>query len=200
MLLKKLDRQDFERLVTPQLEAAYRFAYHLTGQEADAQDLLQEACHQALLKFHLYQSGTNFKAWFFRLIKNLHIDRYRRRKRAPGMLALSDAALVLKDENPGAPIQDPWWEKTPAGVIENEQVFYDLFGDEVNRFLGELPADFRTTLLLCDVEEMSYQEISEVLECPVGTVRSRISRARSYLKDRLYQYARGLGYVKEPIS
>ena len=86
-----------------------------------------------------------------------------------------------------------------VGRIDNAEVFYDLFGDEVNRFLAELTAEFRIALILCDVEGFSYQEISEVLACPIDTVRSRISRARAYLKEKLYQYAKGLGYVRAEI-
>ena len=84
--------------------------------------------------------------------------------------------------------------------IENQEVFYDLFGDEVNRFLVELPPEFRAALVLCDVDGFSYQEIADILDCPVGTVRSRISRARAYLKEKLFVYAKSLGYVKSPIS
>ena len=198
MHFKMPDRHDFERQVTPQLEAAFRFALHLAGQEADAQDLLQDACFQAFTKFHTFKGGSNFKAWFFRIIKNLHIDNYRQKKRGPEVKNLSNYLSLLADgevETRGA-----WIERNPPGSIENENLFYDLFGDEVKKFLAELPDEFRTAILLCDVEGMSYQEISDVLECPVGTIRSRLFRARSYLKERLYDYAKSLGYVKEPIS
>ena len=80
--------------------------------------------------------------------------------------------------------------------IENEETFLDLFGDEVNRFLRELPEDFRRALLLCDLEGLRYDEIAEVLDIPVGTVRSRISRARAFLRERLESYATELGYGK----
>ena len=80
--------------------------------------------------------------------------------------------------------------------MADEESFYELFGDEVRRFLSELPQPFRLALLLCDLEGLSYEEISTVLSCPVGTVRSRISRARQHLREKLYDYARELGYVR----
>ena len=91
------------------------------------------------------------------------------------------------------------WLTQNLGAIDNAAIFYDLFGDEVNRFLSELPAEFRAALILCDVEGFSYHEIGEVMDCPIGTVRSRISRARHHLKEKLYHYARSLGYVRTGI-
>ena len=81
--------------------------------------------------------------------------------------------------------------------IENEDTFLDLFGDEVNRFLRELPEDFRKALLLCDLDGLRYDEIADVLDVPVGTVRSRISRARAFLRERLESYATELGYGRD---
>ena len=82
-------------------------------------------------------------------------------------------------------------------IFEAEEAFYDLFGDEVNRYLAELPGEFRRALVLCDVEGWSYREIGDVLGCPVGTVRSRISRAREQLRGKLYEYAKSLGFVPQ---
>jgi RNA polymerase sigma-70 factor (ECF subfamily) len=187
-----------EAQLLPQLEAGYRFAFQLTRQEADAEDLLQEAAKQVIAKHHLFEAGTNFKAWFFRIIRNLHIDQVRRRKRAPTAEDLSRRYKAETTEDAIEEIHKAQMERRERGAIENEEVFYDLFGDEVNRFLAELPAEFRGALLLCDLEGFSYKEIGGILDCPIGTVRSRISRARSFLKEKLHDYARSLGYVKGP--
>ncbi len=199
-LLKQKNHDLFEALVTPQLETAYRFAYHLARKEADAEDLLQDACHAAYEKFHQFKEGTNFKAWLFRILRNRHIDELRRKRIQPRIDELRERLPTVEDapELPGN--HDPQWMTKNAGAIENQEVFYDLFGDEVNRFLVELPPEFRAALVLCDVDGFSYQEIADILDCPVGTVRSRISRARAYLKEKLFVYAKSLGYVKSPIS
>jgi RNA polymerase sigma-70 factor (ECF subfamily) len=196
MFQRTPDRDEVESLLSPHLESAYRFAYQLTRHEADAEDLLQEACHHAVAKFHLFTPGTNFKAWLFRILRNLRIDDLRRRRHQPGIDELGRRFPVQVDADALEAIHRSVLERPGRTVLENEESCHDLFGDEVNRFLAELPDDFRAALLLCDLEGFSYREIGEILGCPIGTVRSRISRARSYLKEKLYDYARGLGYVK----
>lgn len=200
MPVTKSDPDLFEALVTPQLAAAHRFAYQLVRNEADAEDLLQEACGQAFEKFYQFQRGTNFKAWFFRIIRNRYIDIFRRRKKEPGIEQLKERFPTVQPALGIDEAHDPLWMRNEGAGIDNEEVFFDLFGDEVNRFLAELPPEFRIALVLCDVEGFSYLEISQVLDCPIGTVRSRISRARSHLKEKLYTYARSLGYVRDSIS
>ncbi len=196
-MLRKPTAQLFEGLISPHLEAAYGFAFQLTRNEADAEDLLQDACQQAFAKLHLFKKGTNFKAWLFRILRNLHIDHLRRKRREPGPEELSQHYPVKVDDDALERIHAEVRLRGSKGVLDNEASCYDLFGDEVNRFLSELPDEFRVALLLCDLDGLSYQEISDIVGCPIGTVRSRISRARSFLKEKLYQYARGLGYVKE---
>lgn len=202
MFQRRPNSDDFETLLAPHLKSAYLFACQLTKNDADAEDVLQDACQQAFARFHQFQKGTNFKAWLFRIIRNLYIDRLRRKQREPALEDLRRHYPVQVDVDVLDEIHRERIHRKTAGlggkeVLENEAVFDDLFGDEVNRFLGELPAEFRVALLLCDLEGFSYQEIGEILECPIGTVRSRISRARSYLKEKLFQYARNLGYVRE---
>ena len=196
MILGKRDPEYFEALLTPQLGAAYRFAYQLTRNEADAEDLLQDACFQACAKFIQFKRGTNFKAWLFRIVRNLQIDALRRKRRQPALEELRDQLPTYVESDELDRYHEQHFAREPY-AIENEEIFYDLFGDEVNRFLSELTPEFRTALLLCDLEGFSYQEIGEILDCPIGTVRSRISRARSFLKEKLYLYAKGLGYVKD---
>jgi RNA polymerase sigma-70 factor (ECF subfamily) len=198
MLRRKNDQDLFEALVTPQLDAAYRFALHLTHNEADAEDLLQEACQLAFGKFQQFQRGTNFKAWLFRIVRNRHIDHLRRKRIEPGAEKLRDRLPASSMGSHGQELSDPRWTAENAVPIDNADVFYDLFGDEVNRFLAELPVEFRISVVLCDVDGFSYEEISAVLDCPIGTVRSRISRARSFLREKLFQYAKSLGYVRNP--
>jgi len=189
-------KQRFAEAALPHLDAVYRFAAHLSGHEADAQDITQECFHQAYRKFHQFRDGTNCKAWLFRIARNAFIDRVRRRSREPRYLELGDGVAALEVESDGdAPSASALeWRGLAA---ESEQAVHELFGDEVARSLRELPEAFRVAVILCDVDGMSYHEIAEILGCPVGTVRSRISRARSLLKTRLHDYARDLGFARQ---
>ncbi len=193
------NKEQFEALLIPVLEPAHRFAYHLTRNEADAEDLLQEASQLAFQKFWQFEPGTHFKAWMFRILRNRHIDGLRRKKNEPGVQELKNLK-PLHTEEVDVSDSENTWSLSKHGAIDKPEIFYDLFGDEVNRFLLELPPEFRAALLLCDLDGFSYHEISEILDCPIGTVRSRISRARNHLKEKLFDYAKGLGYVRNTMS
>ena len=187
-------RSRFEIALLGHLEALYRFCVYITGREDQAEDLIQDTFVNALRNFHQFRPGTNLKAWVFRIARNAHIDRLRRRRREPEPVELREAAAPDLGVS-GAAVED--LSRWRGLALDGGRVFSEEFGDEVNRFLAELPPEFRVALVLCDVEGLSYQEIGQILACPVGTVRSRISRARSFLRDRLHRYARDLGYVKE---
>jgi RNA polymerase sigma-70 factor (ECF subfamily) len=181
-----VDRAVFEQVALPYLEDVHRFASSLTRHDAQAEDLTQETFLAAFRAFDRFEPGTNCKAWLFRIAKNLFIDRLREVKRRPRH------QTVVGD----LPTHDPQRSVRAfeAHGIENEEIFLDLFGDEVNTHLAELPEEFRRAVLLCDVEGLRYDEIAGILDVPIGTVRSRISRGRAHLRDRLSEYARELGY------
>ena len=181
-----------QEAVLAQLDAVFRFAVYLTGNELEAEDLVQDTSCQALRKHHLFRPGTDLKAWLFRIARNLYIDQLRRKKLAPQLTDFVENPVP--DDNPSEPLST---RVQPSMSLADEESFYELFGDEVRRFLSELPQPFRMALLLCDVEGLSYEEIGSVLSCPVGTVRSRISRAQGFLRSKLYEYARELGYIRE---
>lgn len=181
---------EFEDVALPHLDAVYNFAFSLARQVSSAEDLVQDTFLQAYRKFESFEIGTNCKAWLFRICKNLFIDRYRARKRRP-------THQEIETREPAVVDKDPSVAALEQRGIDNEEIFLDLFGDEVNRFLTELPEEFRKSLILCDLEGLSYQEIAELEDVPIGTVRSRISRARSFLREKLEDYAQELGYVSE---
>jgi RNA polymerase sigma factor (sigma-70 family) len=170
----------FETELMPYLDDAYSFAFYLTGNEQDAQDLAQEAFLKAYHAMHHYKPGSNGKAWIFKILKNTFINQYRRKAKKP---IATDFSLA-----------------TPADAMPNSaadlrtEIFDQLMGDEITAALHTLPEDFRITILLCDVENFSYEEIAEILEIPIGTVRSRIHRARKILKNQLSHYARQQGF------
>jgi RNA polymerase sigma-70 factor (ECF subfamily) len=200
MLVWKGKRALFEETALPHVDAVYRFCLHLSGNEPDAEDLTQECFYLAFRRFDQFRRGTNCRAWLFKIARNHHIDRLRRKIREPKSEDSSETPLseraTADTDDPAESVPELDFEEWKRLAIDDETVFYDLFGDEVNRFLQELQPEFRLAIVLCDVEGFSYREIGEVLGCPVGTVRSRIARARNHLKEKLYTYAKGLGYVK----
>lgn len=175
----------FEAVALDHLSSVWRVALALGGSESEAEDLAQETYLRAYERFRTFRPGTNCRAWLLTILRHLAADRYRSVRRETPI----EDVDALEDRAPRAA------EAPPA--IENEEAFLDLFGDEVNAFLRRLPDGSRTALLLCDVEGLSYAEICQVLGCPVGTVRSRIHRARAFLRERLAAYARSLGYLSE---
>ncbi|MAW78148.1 MAG: sigma-70 family RNA polymerase sigma factor [Planctomycetota bacterium] len=180
------ERDLFEEITLPLVDDVFRFALGLTRNRARAEDLVQDTYLKAFKAFDRFRAGSNAKSWLFRICKNHFIDRYREKARRPHH---GGAVEELAVDSPRRSI-----EVFEREGIENEEIFLDLFGDEVNRYLRELPEPFRKALLLCDLEGLSYDEIAEVLEVPIGTVRSRISRGRAFLKERLVTYAQELGY------
>ncbi|HQV77105.1 MAG TPA: sigma-70 family RNA polymerase sigma factor [Chitinophagales bacterium] len=178
--------QLFEDELLPHADALYNFAYHLTYNEADANDLVQETFMKAFRFLNSYDSGTNAKAWLFKILKNGFINEYRKKKKEPNKIDYEDV-LVFQDSD----------EDNSAAVYDlREDVFDGMLGDEITIALNKLPIDFKTVILLCDIEGFSYEEIAKIIDIPIGTVRSRLHRARNMLKDSLRNYAIEMGFLK----
>lgn len=176
-------RATFEREALVHLDTLYRVALRLTGNAADADDLVQETILKAYRAWEQYQQGTNAKAWLLTILRHAFINEYRRKARHPETTDIDaiEPFAVFSE------IQDD----DPQGA------FFDrIVDDEVLRAIDELPEAFRETLVLSDVEGLSYQEIAGVLEVPVGTVKSRLFRARQLLQGKLYDYAVSQGYIR----
>ncbi|MBP6184025.1 MAG: sigma-70 family RNA polymerase sigma factor [Saprospiraceae bacterium] len=176
----------FEEEFLPYIEALHTFAYHLSLDEEAANDLVQDTYMKAFRFIEQYDRGTNAKAWLFKILKNAFINEYRRRKRQPVQVDFDDIRKVHEKEEPGG---------SEAYVDLREEMFNYLIGDEVTKAINAMPVDFRTVILLCDVEDFSYEEIAVILDIPIGTVRSRLHRARNTLKEKLENYAQSLGYI-----
>jgi len=171
----------------PHMSALYSFAYRLSLNEDDAHDLLQETYEKALKSFRSYQANTHAKAWLFRIMKNSFINGYRRRSRKPEALEYNETeGWQLADEHSLHQTSD----------LRNE-LFGKMLGDEMTLALNRLPVDFRLILLLSDIEEFTYEEMSKIIGIPIGTVRSRLHRARKLMKDQIGHYARKMGYGDE---
>ena len=179
------DRQAFEQLAYPLLDSAYRTALRMTGQPASAEDLVQEAFLRAFRAFNQFERGTNFKAWLFRILTNVFLNDYRRKGREPQTTDFADA-------EPADPSTEPGEFKT-----EEVEAIRAHLGDEAVKAIDRLPADFRIPFLLSTFEGFSYKEIASMLGIPMGTVMSRLFRARRLLKSDLKEYARASGYLRD---
>lgn len=176
----------FEQELLPHADALYNFAYHLTYNEADANDLVQETYMKAFRFIHSFDSGTNAKAWLFKILKNGFINEYRKKKKEPSKVDYEDIiAYQDADEDNGGIAYDL-----------REDIFDCMMGDEMTIALNNLPIDFKTVILLCDIEGFTYEEIAKIIDIPIGTVRSRLHRARNMLKESLKEYAEKMGYKK----
>jgi RNA polymerase sigma-70 factor (ECF subfamily) len=175
----------FEKEFFPHADALYNFAFHLTYDDENANDLVQETFLKAWRFIESYDRGTNAKAWLFKILKNTFINEYRRKVRQPSRADFEKVVKIHEDdENP-----------TYIGGLDTRQdAFKGMVGDELTRAINQLPVDFRTAIILCDLEDFKYDEIAKILDIPIGTVRSRLHRARNMLKDMLKEYAKTLGY------
>ena len=175
----------FEEELLPQIDSLYTFAYHLTNyREEDANDLVQETYFKAYKAIERYHQGTNAKAWLFRILKNIFINEYRKRSNQPQRV---DYEEILHDHDEESSSYTSYHDL-------REEMFQNMMGDEVTNAINDLPVTFRVVILLCDIEGFTYEEISKILDIPIGTVRSRLHRARNLLKEKLKKYAESLGY------
>lgn len=176
-------RRAFEREALPHLDTVYRVALRLSGDPAQAEDLVQDTMLKAFRSWHQYQEGTNARAWLLTILRHTFINAYRRRKHRAVTVDVNEAEqfTVFHD------VQD----------TDPEGTFFDQIVDEqVLRAIDDLPDDFREVVVLSDVEGLSYAEIARVTGAPVGTVKSRLFRGRQLLQKRLYDYAVEMGYLK----
>lgn len=185
MAMKSAKQRAFEKEALPHSNLLYNYALRMTNNTADAEDLLQETFLKAYRFWDQYEQGTNIRAWLFRILKNSFINRYRKESKEPETVDFDDVQnyyTSLKDDSaePGESKQN-WF----AGLLE----------DDVAQAVADLPDDFRTVVILCDIEGLTYEEIADFVDVPLGTVRSRLHRGRRLLREKLLQYARSRGYV-----
>ena len=170
------------------LGAAVRF----TRSSADAEDLVQETMLKAYTHFHRYEPGTNCRAWLFKILTNTFINRFRSKQREPILLGDSEEGASLIENI--AASQEP---SELDGRSTDDGTLQELFGDEVSRSLLRLPLDFRIAVMLCDVYDFSYKECADIMECPIGTVMSRLYRGRRLLRGMLAGYALETGAIRD---
>ncbi len=176
-----LKAEEFKAIALPYMNLIYRSALRMAGNKSDAQDLVQDSYLRAYRFFDKFEKGTNIKAWLLKILRNLWINKYHKESRAPKMVDIRDieTSEALKAE------------ETPE-----DRIFDGLLDDDITCAIDSLPENFRLAVTLSDLEGLSYREIAEILDCPVGTVMSRLYRGRKLLRESLRDYAKRLGYVK----
>ncbi len=175
----------FEKEMLPHVGALQTFAYHLTYNQEDADDLVQETYMKAFRFIDKYEKGTNAKAWLFKILKNAYINEYRKKVKQPTKVDFEEIVAYHDTDDDHL-----------SGYSDlREEIFLHMMGDEVTTAINSLPIDFRTVILLCDIEGFTYEEIASIIDVPIGTVRSRLFRARNLLKEKLTSYAKMHGYV-----
>jgi RNA polymerase sigma-70 factor, ECF subfamily len=180
--VRMTDSSDFETTAIPYLDNVFRTAYALCGRRSEAEDLVQATYLKALGQFGSFRPGTNCKAWLLRILRNSWIDRLRHRKVVGTELQVEKLPLAAAES-----VEESHWAN-PRDILNN-------FADEqIIEALNELPEAQRLVVFLVDVEEMPLDQVAEILDVAVGTVKSRASRARAKLKTRLMAHAADLGF------
>lgn len=185
------ERRGFDEEALPHLDAVYRFSLRLTGSPDRAEDLVQETFLRAYRAWEQYTSGTRVRSWLFTICRNVFLRQEERRGRHDEIVEKQ----AKRDAVPsGGSVVNPVWVSALGRDPEGE-FFEAIVDDAVLRAIDELPEEYRTAVVLSDLEGLPYQEISEMMEVPVGTVKSRLFRGRRQLQKVLYDYAVEMGYI-----
>jgi RNA polymerase sigma-70 factor (ECF subfamily) len=181
-------RARFEATALPHLKSTYTIALRLARRPDDARDLVQETYLRAYRTFDNFREGTNCKAWLFTILYSIFVNRYHRERREPATVSVEEL-----EERFHRSLAAP----EPATTVGSAGAAPEWTDREVEAAFEELPESFRSVVVLVDVEELTYEEAATTLGCPVGTIRSRLSRARKALYTALEEHARRAGYLKD---
>ena len=181
---KKEQNEVFDGEFMPHVDSMYSFAYRLTFDEDDAKDLVQDTYLKAFRFINSFERGTNAKAWLFRILKNSFINEFRKKSKQPAKFDYNEIESYYNSDDVDSNLTTD---------LRVETVQY-MIGDEISGALNALPVDFRTVIILSDLEGFTYEEMAKILDIPIGTVRSRLHRARNMLKEKLEGYAKEMGY------
>jgi RNA polymerase sigma-70 factor, ECF subfamily len=179
--------KEFETEALPHAEALYNTALRLTHNPSDAEDLVQEVYFKAFRSLEQFESGTNAKAWLFKILVNTHISQYRKHSRNPtsgGYDDVEEFSLYNQVHSRSETLTD-----SPSSILDR------FLSQDIKKAIDDLPDQFRDVVMLVDVEGFSYKEAADILEVPVGTVMSRLFRGRKILQKSLWEYAVEYGYV-----
>lgn len=182
-----LEQEEFAQLALPYLDTLYGAALRLTRSPADADDLVQDAFLKAYRFYDRFEPGTNLRAWLLRILTNTFINKYRRNTRERKVLDGDDAE----------PVGDGVMSRAAMRALTepDDEAMRSLVSQEIQKALDELSEEHRLMIVLADIEELSYKEIADIVGCPIGTVMSRLHRARKHMQGRLVEQAIEMGIV-----
>lgn len=178
------DRKLFEDEVIQYLNGLYCYALNLSRNEEEAQDLVQETYERALKSYRQYRLGTNARAWLFAILRNTFLNIRRQAQKNPVKTRFEEQEEIALATIPVTP---------PLGTDPQKEFLRKLLVKDIKNALNRLPEEFKSAVILCDIEGFSYKEIASVLSVPIGTVRSRIHRGRAYLQKMLYEWQKRYG-------
>ena len=186
-------RKEFEDIAMEHVDSLYSMAIRLVFNKEEAEDLVQETYLKAYRFFDTFQKGTNIKAWLFKILRNTFINKYRKAVNLPSEIFYEDVESVnsnlsYKQESDSGELTDTLESKY------NE--LGNLMEDDVKHAIDSLPIEYKEAILLSDVEELSYNDIAEITNVPIGTVKSRLNRGRKLLQKSLWEYAKDRGFIK----
>ena len=191
MLSRRKRRNEFEKVALPHMDALYGAAFRLARNPRDAEDLVQDVMLRAYRFWDSFEKDSNCKAWLFRILTNTFINHYQKKKRSREVL---DAAVAEQSVTDGVLVHErSYSQRNPEALLLDQSL-----SDDVARALDSLSPEFRVAVVLCDVQGFSYKEIAEILDCPVGTVMSRLHRGRRLLRQALHEFAVQQGILRDP--
>lgn len=180
------DRHLFASLVQEHERYLYNIAYRLCGSREEAEDLVQDALVRAYRAFRSFKPGTSFKSWLYRIVSNLYVDTLR--KRSKFREESLDEPVYYEDSEFTKMVPDQ--STDPSQMVEEK-----AFVGEVQKALDRLPVEYRLAVILCDVEGFTYEEIADIMDCSIGTVRSRIHRGRKALRNYLHDFGKAKNWL-----
>ena len=178
----------------PFMNQLFATAMRMTRNRADAEDLVQETFLKGYRAYERFEAGTNLRAWLFRILTNSYINTYRKKQRRPHQSDLEDVQDLYLYRRLGGS------ELAKIGRSAEDQLFDQITDSTITDALDELPEQYRTAVMLADVEGFAYKEIAEILDIPIGTVMSRLHRGRKKLQEQLYEFGRERGFVDDPAD
>lgn len=167
-------KREFEEKILEHIDSLYNLALRMTQNKQDAEDLVQEASLRAYRNFDKFMPGTNFKAWIMTILRNIYINQYRKRIKEPMKIEFEEVEDFV-------------------GLPEITSAQEEIFNETIKSSIDKLPEELRTTLTSFYVDGFSYKEIAKIMNCPIGTVMSRLYTARQILKRHLARFAKGEG-------
>ena len=183
--------KEFEASALEHIDSLFNFGMRMTGNREAAEDLVQETYLKVHRFSHTFKEGSNLKAWLFKILRNTFINTFRKKIKEPKSVhydEVEDFYLFNKIKTD---------KKEEDYVSGDVSAVYEFLDDEVKNAVNSLPLAFREVVLYSDIEDLSYGEISEIVGCPIGTVKSRLFRARKLLQKSLWNYANERGFLKE---